>query len=46
MKNAVNAEDKKAREAQTKAHNAAGWRRVLRLNKRGGGAFRMERSSK
>lgn len=46
MKKTSTAEEKKAREAQTKAHAAAGWRRVLRLNQRGGGSFVMERSSK
>ena len=45
MKKAVSAEDKKAREAQAKAHQAAGWRRVLRLNNKGGGTFVMERSN-
>lgn len=45
MKKAASNEEKKEREAQAKAHAAAGWRRVLRLNKRGGGAFRMERSN-
>lgn len=44
MKKTVSNEDRKAREAQAAAHQAAGWRRVLRLNSRGGGAMRMERN--
>lgn len=42
---AATAEDKKTREAQTAAYKAASWRRVLRLNSKGGGAFRMERGN-
>lgn len=46
MKKAASAEDKKSREAQTAAYKAAGWRRVLRLNSRGGGSFVMERTAR
>ena len=46
MKKSATTEEKKAREEQAKAHAAANWRRVLRLNAKGGGTFVMERSSK
>lgn len=44
MKSAVSVEDKKAREAQTAAYKAAGWRLVIRMTPRGGGRGVMERS--
>jgi len=45
MKKAPTAEDTKAREEQAKSYKAAGWRLVIRLNKRGGGAARMEKGA-
>lgn len=45
MKKAASNEERKEREAQAKAHAAAGWRRVLRLNRKGGGTFVVERSN-
>lgn len=45
MKKAPTAEDTKARQEQATAYKAANWRRVIRLNSRGGGSPVMERSN-